>query len=325
MLKLAYILSASHSGSTLLSMLLGSHTDTCTVGETRLSASAIGKLDHYRCSCGAFIRECNFWRKVKEGMDRRGYAFDIADGGTDYQSVSSGYAQRLLRPLHRGAALESVRDLALGLSHTWRNHQTNVQGKIAAFIATVTEIRDAKVVVDSSKTAVRLKYLLRNSDLDVKVVRLIRDGRAVALTYMDPTGFADAKNEKLRCGGSGGARNGDRLSMDQAAHEWKRSNQEAEYVLANMKRSQWAEVRYEEYCQDPDATLSRLFSFLNLDPDLQIRDFRVAENHVVGNGMRLDTTSKVSLDERWRSALTEEDIQIFARIAGDLNRRYGYK
>ena len=33
--KLAYILAASHSGSTLLAMLLGAHRETCTVGELK--------------------------------------------------------------------------------------------------------------------------------------------------------------------------------------------------------------------------------------------------------------------------------------------------
>ena len=41
----------------------------------------------------------------------------------------------------------------------------------------------------------------------------------------------------------------------------------------------------------------------------------MAEHHVVGNGMRLDTTSQVSLDERWRLVLTEEELEIFDREA----------
>lgn len=82
MTELAYILAASHSGSTLLSMLLGSHPRVATVGELKLSASAMGKISRYRCSCGEFIRQCNFWRKVKKGMAARGFEFDIADAGT---------------------------------------------------------------------------------------------------------------------------------------------------------------------------------------------------------------------------------------------------
>ena len=66
--KLAYILAASHSGSTLLSMLLGSHQQIATVGELKLSTKAIGDIDRYRCSCGQFIRRCDFWQKIAANM-----------------------------------------------------------------------------------------------------------------------------------------------------------------------------------------------------------------------------------------------------------------
>jgi hypothetical protein len=40
--------------------------------------------------------------------------------------------------------------------------------------------------------------------------------------------------------------------------------------------------------------------------------------------MRLDWQGDVKLDESWRQSLSPEDLQTFARVAGDLNRRYGY-
>ena len=46
--RLVYILAASHSGSTLLAMLLGSHPDVCTVGE--LKATSLGNVEEYLCS-----------------------------------------------------------------------------------------------------------------------------------------------------------------------------------------------------------------------------------------------------------------------------------
>jgi len=325
MTKLAYILAASHSGSTLLSMLLASHPQIATVGELKLSASAMGKISRYRCSCGEFIRECRFWQKVKEGMAARGFAFDIADVGTDHRAVDSQYARWLLGPLHRGIFLESLRDGALGICPTWRRQLPQIQERNAALASTVAEITGAQIVVDSSKTALRLKYLLRNPEVNVKIIRLYRDGRGVALTYMDPGRFADAKDPVLRGGGSGGRREDKRLSMARAAYEWRRSNEEAEHILRRMDKSQWIEVRYEDLCKDMDNTLRRLFDFLGLGPDKRVRDFRSVEHHIVGNGMRLDTTSEIRLDERWREKLNEQDLGIFEKTAGKTNRRYGYK
>jgi hypothetical protein len=324
MTKLAYILAASHSGSTLLSMLLGSHQQIASVGELKLSSTAMGNIDCYRCSCGEFIRECQFWHKVKEGMAARGYAFDIGDAGTDYRAVKSRYARRLLGPLHRGMFLESLRDGALGICPTWRRQLPEIHRQNAALASTVSEITKAKVIVDSSKIPLRLKYLLRNTKLDIKVIRLIRDGRAVALTYMDPPRFADAKDPALRGGGSGGRRKDEMLSMAQAAQQWRRCNEEAENILRCLDPSQCIEVRYEELCRDTEKILMRLFEFLGLDPSKRVQEFRAVEHHVVGNGMRLDTTSRISLDERWQLVLTEQELDIFDREAGEMNRRYGY-
>ncbi len=324
MTRLAYILAASHSGSTLLSMLLGSHPQIATIGEMSLSPRSMGDLDRYRCSCGQLIRQCRFWRGVQEGMAQRGFSFDLAEAQTDYRSVRSRYAQRLLAPLYRGTVLESCRDLALGLSSTWRRQLAEIHKRNAALASTIAEVAGAQVVVDSSKAGLRLKYLLRNPGLEVKVIRLVRDGRAVALTYMDPARFADAKDPTRRAGGMGGDRKNEQLSMAQAAHEWRRSLEEAEHLLRTIEPSQWIEVRYEDYCRHPDAVLRRLQQFLGVEPCGRPNEFRSVEHHVVGNGMRLDNTSEIRFDERWREMLTEAYLQTFNEVAGAVNSRYGY-
>ncbi len=324
MTRLVYILAASHSGSTLLSMLLGSHPQIATIGEMNLSPRAMGDLDRYRCSCGQLIQQCAFWQKVQEGMAHRGVEFDLACAGTDYRGMDSPYAQRLLRPMHRSRALECMRDLGLSFSGNWRSRLPEIHRRNAALASTVTELTQAQAIVDSSKVGLRLKYLLRNPDLDVRVIRLVRDGRAVALTYVDPAGFADAKDPGRRAGGMGGDREKERLSMSQAAYEWRRCMEEAEHVVRGLDRSRWIEVRYEDYCRQPDETLARLHRFLGVEPGRQPEEFRSVEQHVVGNGMRLDSTSEIRLDERWREVLTEEELKTFDAVAGDMNRKYGY-
>jgi hypothetical protein len=319
---LAYILAASHSGSTLLAMLLNAHPEVCSVGE--LKATNLGDVERYRCSCGALIRQCRFWASVSQAMAERGIPFDITDARTDFRAGASAYARWLLGPLHRGRVLEGLRDAALAMSPSWHRGLRQVQQRNLTLVETVCELTGARVVVDSSKVALRLKYLLRNPDLDVRVVRLVRDGRAVALTYTDPATFADARDPSLRGGGCGGDRPGERLSLAQAARAWRRSNEEAKNLLATLDPSRWTSIRYEDLCVSPRDVLAGVFTFLGLDPGKAAADFRSVEHHVVGNGMRLDSTSEVRLDERWKSVLTEDDLQVFQAVAGDMNRRYGY-
>lgn len=306
-------------------MLLGAHSEICTVGELKLTPSALGDIDRYRCSCKEAILECPFWQEVRKRMARRGIEFDLADSHTDFRSDSSTYVQRLSKANHKGVLLEMIRDGALWFSPAWRKHHQRTQQRNVALMETVLNISRGKIIIDSSKAAVRLKYLLRNRDINTKVIHLIRDGRAVALTYMDPARFADAKDPAMRGGGSGDQRAHEGLSMARAAREWRRSNEEAEHILRRLDKSQWIDVRYEDLCKDTEDTLRRLFEFLGLNPDKRVREFRMIESHVLGNGMRLDTTSQISLDERWKAVLTEAELLSFDRIAGKMNRRCGYE
>ena len=83
-------------------------------------------------------------------------------------------------------------------------------------------------------------------------------------------------------------------------------------------------VRYEEMCANPEHELRRIFSFIGVDPHKARTDFRSTDHHVVGNGMRLDTTSEIRIDNRWRDVLGPGELQTFADVAGTLNRGLGY-
>jgi hypothetical protein len=223
-------------------MLLGAHPEIATVGE--LKATSLGDPDQYRCSCRERIKSCPFWMAVTDGMAKRGFQFDVTNAGTDLRSGASPFVRRLLRPLHRGPVFEFLRDTALAFSPIWRRSLPRIQALNEALMASVLERAGRAVIVDSSKVGLRLKYLLRNPALDVRVIRLVRDGRGVALTYMDPGRFADARDPNLRGGGTGASPRPTRISMAEAAREWRRSNEEAEAIVSRLDRSQWITVQY---------------------------------------------------------------------------------
>lgn len=303
-------------------MLLGSHPDVCSAGE--LKATSLGPVVAYRCSCGEVITECPFWHAVRAGMAKRGVAFDVTASMADIRTGASPAMKRLLKPLHRNVPLEALRDLALGAIPGWRTHLARVQGINAALVESLLECSGAQVVVDSSKIGIRLKYLLANPGLDVKVIRLVRDGRATALTYMDPERYADAQQAHLRGGGSGRNRDDERLSVAAAAHEWRRSTEEAGEIVATLPREQWTQVKYEDLCANPRDVIDRLCAFIGVPGSARMESFKTREHHVVGNGMRFDKSNEIRLDDRWRTALNSDHLRAFDRTAGELNRRLGY-
>lgn len=299
--NLVYILSANYSGSTLLAMLLGVQREAVTVGEMR--APHVGASD-YLCSCGEPIKKCAFWSQVSERMARRGIAdFDITDAQLSIHDVRDRYVHRLLKPLPRGPLLEAVRSTGLAVLPAFKAHLNDVHRRNVALANVLREITGAKVVVDSSKIALHLKYLLKSADLKMKIIRLVRDGRAVS-------------NSMLTRGSK---------NMAAAALGWRRNNEAAERILAGVPNSQWMHVQYEELCRNPEQTLRGICEFLGMDTREIVLDFRSREQHVLGNEMRLKSGSDIRVDERWRTKLSKEDLATFEQVAGDMNRKYGYE
>lgn len=301
-IALIYILSASHSGSTLLAMQLARHPGVCTVGE--LSETPARARPGYRCSCGAELAHCGFWKQVGAAMAKRGYASYSPTGTeTSILSAPSRYARRLLRPLHRGRLFELARDAALLLSAPARSHIRENQRLKAALAESVLECSGDTALIDTSKVGVQLKYHLRNPRFDVKAIWLVRDGRGVASSLM--------RNE--------------RVAMRQAANEWRRSYAEAAAVLGRMDPSRWTRVRYEDLCTDPEGTLRALWRFMDVAPRLA-ESRAPADFHVLGhNASRLNGEQKIRLNEKWRSELSAADLRSFEAVAGALNRELGYR
>jgi hypothetical protein len=298
-IPLAYIKSATHSGSTLLALQLAKHPDICTVGE--LSGTFHRARPGYPCSCGRELEQCGFWQNVSAAMARRGFSYSATTPETDIRFTSNPYARRLLKPLHRGPLLELARDLGILLSPGCRSHIRHQQQLKAALVESVVECSGKPVLVDSSKTGVQLKYHLRNPRFNVKVLWLVRDGRGAALSVV---------------------RNA-RLPMRQAAYQWRRSNEEAAAIVRRLDRSQWIQVRYEALCAEPDRTLSQLWQFLDMPPH-SAESSPPAQYHVLGHRMRLSGAGRIELDEKWRTQLAAADLETFEAAAGRLNRELGY-
>jgi len=305
--NLAYILSANYSGSTLLAMLLGAQTEAFTMGEMRVPA--LQNPDSYRCSCGELIKQCGFWNEVSQRMEKKGITgFTIINPGLSIHDVESRYITRVLNAMPRGPMLEGVRSVALSLSPSWPSHLREVHARNTALAEVFQEMSGAKIVVDSSKLALHLKFLLKSDRLKIKALNLVRDGRAV-VTSMLGHGFQRASRAETIAG---------------AALEWRRINEAAECILGMLPSSQFMDLRYEELCRQPEAMLRDICKFLGMDTRQINLDFRSKTQHVLGNDMRLKSGSEIRLDERWRTTLTKEDLAVFDQVAGEMNRKYGY-
>lgn len=67
--KNVFIISMSHSGSTLLDLILGCHTNAVSMGKLYASVKTFD-LQRY-CNCGEKIQDCIIWGKLKEELQNR--------------------------------------------------------------------------------------------------------------------------------------------------------------------------------------------------------------------------------------------------------------
>ena len=313
------------SGSSHPYSLLDSHPEICSVGE--LKVGALGDLENYLCSCRRKIVTCPFWSEVRAKFRSAGEEFELDNPGTDIRVTDNKLIKRLLRPMVKGRLLELLRDALLFFIPEWHKHASRVRKRNYNFLSVLASLSGAAVVADSSKVGVRLKFLLRDSYLDVRVIRLIRDGRGVALTYINPSEFADAKAATLRGGGTGNENSHVTMTMPEAADEWVRANEEAESLRSILNEEQYLEIHYEDLCTNTIETMNSVYRFLGVSPlaSQVIRDVDRVEHHIVGNGMRLDDDHTIILDERWRTQLTAQQLSEFQAVAGEKNTSYGYE
>lgn len=299
--RLVYITSPSYSGSTLLTLLMGSHPEIVTVGE--MKARAMGDIDAYACSCGTRIRQCGFWRRVAEGMKKRGHPFDVGAFGLNFEVSEGGLIDRAVQAGVRGPLLELARQVLITLWPGCEHRLLSVVQRNEVFADVLREITGRPVVVDGSKDPIRLLHLLRSREYEIRAIHLVRDGRGVVTSF----------------------RRHEKYGIARGSQEFVRAHREAERVRAMMPADRTMRLIYEDLCAHPAERMRDVYAFVGVDPDSAPAELGAQEFHVIGNSMRLQRLSEIRCDTKWKTELGTDELQTFEREAGKVNRHYGYE
>jgi len=305
MTRVVYIMGHGYSGSTLLTFLLSTHPQIATIGELGIAPQAkeeFGRPEEYFCSCRTPVRDCGFWQRVSSEMTQRGHPFDVWDADLDFRVPDGGIADVLLRAVQRGPVLETARDLGLQIVPRARRQRDRIVSRISSLAEIVLRIKGCDVFLDSSKRPERATLMQRSGLFDLRVIHLVRDGRAVSWSSM----------KHLKIG------------PEEAARSWLADNRGSEHARRYFPAGHWMSLRYEDLCADPDGTLRRIHAFAGIPSRNGFHNFRAVDHHIIGNEMRLSSTSEIRLDESWKRALTPEQMTTIDRLVAPLNRRYGY-
>jgi hypothetical protein len=296
------IVSPANSGSTLLAMLLATHPDIATVGETSGLTFQVPDVNAYRCSCGAPILACEFWKTIEEKIKQNYPPFSIQNFGSNYRTPESPVIDWLLQKQYHGGLFETALRTVLAVSPEWRRRRANIDRVNAGLIDAVLSVSGKSVFLDSSKNPERIRWLAEMA-IPTKYIHLKRDGRGVTLSYQRNYG----------------------ISLDQAVMTWKKTVKYCEAFLADQPKDSWIPMRYEDLCANPLDEVNRVLRFCGIPEMEKIGSFRDGEIHVIGNEMRLRSQNIIKLDERWHKEYTPEILAEFERQGGAVNQRLGYQ
>jgi hypothetical protein len=301
-LRVGYLAGSGHTGSTLIALLLDSHPQILSVGETAFKPSN-RRRRNYRlpCSCGKSYAECPFWTEVFARVRAQGFDFGPRTWTNDYR-----YENRWLpRALTRYSGRTAVRWLQRKSLHWLPVHAQRLQriDRVnLAFIQAALETARKQVFFDTSKRAVRLERLAAIPEIDLRLVILVRDVR----------GFA----------GSAKRRGHD---VESGTWTWISEQQVVREIAHSLAPEQTMLVRYEDICADPAGQLMAVHRFLGVDPVPPPDIVIPREHHVLGNRIRLQKQLRVRASSAWEEMLTPAEIEKVVSIAGDLNAQLGYQ
>lgn len=306
MIDVLYIAGSGRSGSTLLERILG-QIDGCT---------AVGELRHIwrrnpereLCGCGCLLADCDFWRRV---MARATVRFD-----------SAGFEQMLglQQSVDRMRFIPSMYDWPLtpdGYQPSFDQYTDIIRSLYVA----IRQENDSRIIVDSSKDMSTLFMLLRMPDINLRILHVIRDSRAVAFSWM---------REKIRPHAVDHVSLMPTYSPQKTALDWTYRN-----ILTEFTRNRGAaflQLRYEDLIAQPVTTIQEVARFMDLSAaDLSFLSpgeiSLTKDNHTVaGNPMRFEKGNiKLRLDDAWRRDLKPAHKTIVTALTWPLLRRYGYR
>jgi sulfotransferase family protein len=308
MVTVLYIGGLGRSGSTLVERLAGQLPGACAVGEI-VHLWQRGITEGERCGCGAAFGQCPFWQRAGK----------TAFGGWHELDVGRFAALRAQVDRNRFIPRLAARPAWVGPDPALAEYLSYY----ARLYAAVAEVSGAGLVIDSSKHPSLAHCLRWAPGVDLRVVHLVRDSRAVAYSWGRQVRRPDTDRESYMT----------RYSPAVAAVQWNGQNA-AFYLLARLG-CPVMRLKYEDFVAAPRAALDRIaafaglpagsgFAFLGTGAGGWSAELELGHS-VSGNPMRFATGKvAISRDERWRADMPAGQRRAVTALTLPLLAGYGY-
>ncbi len=300
--RVLFIGGTGRTGSTVLDALLGAFPGVFSGGELaffwRFGLGGAG-----RCSCGERLTECPVWSAILDAAfgDEGVVAERMVDLRRRFWSL---HLPLMPFPAARRNGLARLEEFPAVVERLYR---------------AIGRSTGARLIVDSSKEP-HYSYILREAtELDVYFLHLVRDPRAVGMSWRRP---------RREAGLDGDARMERRGILKTSAY-YGVSNAAAEMLWRTSDN--YAFLRYEDFVARPHDALAAIGRFVGVDFDVgsvldEQRSFERRELHSAwGNPNRFDRgRTTLRADDAWVEQLDAPRRAALTALNGPLAYRYGY-
>lgn len=300
--KVAFVSSWSRSGSTLLDLLLGQVPGFWSAGEIRYLWDR-GLREDQLCGCGRTFAGCPTWSAVLDRAFGGRRRLDVAEALRGREVLGRHAPFRLLLPGGKPEAHGPGR----------------YPSTLGRLYPALREVTGARVIVDSSKYASHGLALAAIPEVELHVVHLVRDARAVAWSWQRVKPLPEIHWTRARMPVKSPSRSALFWALENLAITRLRGRA-ASYTL----------LRYEDLVSDPAGALGRVLRSLGepapdgTAPVARTVDF--GENHTVaGNPIRFRRGPvEIRADAEWEVLLPARQRAVVTGLTWPLLWRYGF-
>ncbi|MBF0622380.1 MAG: sulfotransferase [Magnetococcales bacterium] len=301
-LKIIYVAGAGRSGTTIVDRVLGAINGVTSFNEVyRLWEE--GFSSNNMCACGAHFRQCQFWNEViKESF------------GTDIDSVD---IEAITKLHHTFDHSRHVPKLLRGkMDAEDQAALMQYSERLKALYAAMIRHSGTEICVDSSKVPSRPLLLNNMEGVQVNVLHIIRDPRAVVYAW-NKKKFNPATGEYLKKNETSGS-----------ISAWLARNILSKKI---MKQIPGVTIRYEDFALQPRATIQRVIDELPLlngldNPFVTENSIDLPKLHSIGgNPHRFKSgMTDIRFDDEWKRKMPMLDRMGVSLVTLPWLIKYGY-
>jgi len=303
--KLLYIAGMGRSGSTLLTNLLHQIEGFINVGELYYLWER-GFQENRLCGCGTPFLECPFWAATLDKIQKKWPAFDAQEIGQ--------LTQKFARSRHLPLMLNEI-------GRNWLDMQAlYYRTALARIYDTLQGVTTSQVLIDASKFPSYAFHLSRMPSVDLYLLHLVRDPRAVAYSWQRKRINPDSQQPMGR------------MSIAKSALMWRMWNHSTESICQTGSDGQrYLRLRYEDFVAHPEQCLQQICTFLNeplsLDEVANALAQEPQKNHAIaGNPSRFEPGQRlIKKDDAWQREMSAIHKFQVNHLTGSLLTKYGYK